>query len=97
MVVMKLFLQTGPMMNVSFVLLIMTYQSKFQVIPYVQVNRSALCNCGIEAENNYLLESLAACHNSSAKLIMYFTVNLAFTNYINQFNLTEELEAPINH
>ena len=26
---------------------------------------------------------------------MYFTVNLAFTNYINQFNLTEELEAPI--
>ena len=27
---------------------------------------------------------------------MNFTVNLAFTNYINQFNLTEELEAPIN-
>ena len=26
---------------------------------------------------------------------MNFTVNLAFTNYINQFNLTEELEAPI--
>ena len=26
---------------------------------------------------------------------MYFTVNLAFTNYINQFNLTEEFEAPI--
>ena len=25
---------------------------------------------------------------------MYFTVNLAFTNYINQFNLTEVLEAP---
>ena len=63
--------------------------------PYVLVNRSVLCNCGIKAENNYLLESLAACHNSSAKLIMYFTVNLAFTNYINQFNLTEELEAPI--
>ena len=56
--------------------------------PYVLVNRSVLCNCGTEVENNYLLESLAACHESSAKLIMYFTVNLTFTNYINQFNLT---------
>ena len=26
---------------------------------------------------------------------MYFTINIAFTNYINEFNLTEELEAPI--
>ena len=26
---------------------------------------------------------------------MYFTVNTAFTNYIDQFNLTEELEMPI--
>ena len=43
--------------------------------PYVLVNRSVLCNCGIEAENTFLLESLAACHNSSTKLIMYFTVN----------------------
>ena len=59
------------------------------------VNRSVLCNCGIEAENNFLLESLAACHNGSTKLIMYFTINIAFTNYINEFNLTEELEAPI--
>ena len=30
--------------------------------PYVLVNRSVLCNCGIEVENNFLLESLAACH-----------------------------------
>ena len=63
--------------------------------PYILVNRSVLCNCRIEAENNYLLESLAACHDSSTKLVMYFTVNLSFTNYINQFNLTEDLEAPI--
>ena len=63
--------------------------------PYVMVNRSVLCNCGIEAENNFLLESLAACHDGSTKLVMYFTVNIAFTNYINQFNLTEELETPI--
>ena len=24
--------------------------------PYILVNRSVLCNCGIEAENNFLLE-----------------------------------------
>ena len=28
--------------------------------PYVLVKRSVLCNCGIEAENHFLLESLAA-------------------------------------
>ena len=26
---------------------------------YILVNRSVLCNCGIEAENNFLLESLS--------------------------------------
>ena len=60
--------------------------------PYVLVNRSVLCNFRIEAENKYLLESLAACHDSNSKLIMYFTVNNACTNYLNKFNLTEELE-----
>ena len=58
------------------------------------VNRSVLCNCRIEAENNYLLESLAAGHDSRTKLVMYFTGNLAFTNYINDFNLTEEINIP---
>ena len=29
--------------------------------PYVLVNRSVLCNCGIEADNHYFLDSLAAC------------------------------------
>ena len=48
--------------------------------PYVLVNRSVLCNCRIEAENNYLLKSLAACHYSNSKLIVYFTINNAFTN-----------------
>ena len=62
--------------------------------PYVLVNRSVLCNCGIEAENNFLVESLAACHNTNTKLIMYLTVNTAFTNYIDKFNLMEELEMP---
>ena len=62
--------------------------------PYVLVNRTVLCNCGIEAGNNYLLESLAACHDSRTKLVMYYTINLAFTNYINDFNLTEDINIP---
>ena len=52
------------------------------------VNRSLFCNCGIEAENNFLLESLATCHDANTNLVMYFPVNTAFTNYIDQFNLT---------
>ena len=63
--------------------------------PYVLVNRNILCNCGIEVENNFLLESLAACHYAITNVVMYFTVNIAFTNYIDQFNLTEELKFPI--
>ena len=63
--------------------------------PYVLVNRRQLCNCRIEAENNFLLESLATCHDTNTKLIMYFTVNNAFTNYLNEFNLMEEVEIPI--
>ena len=62
--------------------------------PYVLVNRSVLCNCKIEAENK-LLESLAACHDGNTKLVMYFIMNIAFTNYINELNLMEELEVPI--
>ena len=64
--------------------------------PYVLVKRSVLWNCRIEVENNFLLESLAACTNGNTKLVMYFTMTIPFTNYINQFNLTEELEAPIH-
>ena len=64
--------------------------------PYVLVNRSVLCNCGIEVLNNYLLESLAAFHDSNSKLVMYFMVNTAFVNYPNQMdNLTATLEFPI--
>ena len=63
--------------------------------PYILVNRSVLCNCGIEAEINFLLESLAVCQDANTNLIMYFMVNTAFTKYIDQFNLTEELQFPI--
>ena len=64
--------------------------------PYVLVNRSVLCNCGIEAENHFLLESLAACHDANSKVVMYFTMNAASVNYLDQFtNLTESLRIPI--
>ena len=63
---------------------------------YVLVNRSVLCNCGIEAENHFLLESMAACHNANPKLVMYFIMNAAFVNYLDQFtNMTESLKIPI--
>ena len=52
---------------------------------YVLVNRSVLCNCGIEADNHFLLESLVACQDINSKLVMYFTVNAAFINYLDQF------------
>ena len=61
--------------------------------PYVLVNRNVLCNSGIEVENNFLLESLAACHNAESELVMYFMVNTAFVNYLD--NLTETLEFPL--
>ena len=51
--------------------------------PYVLMNQSILGNCDIEAESNFLLESLAACEGPEAKTVleMHFTVNLAFVNY----------------
>ena len=56
---------------------------------YILVNRSVLCNCSIEADNHCLLESIAACDNRNSKLIMYFTMNMDFANYLNAFpNLT---------
>ena len=64
--------------------------------PCVLVNRNILCNCGIEVENHFLLESLAECQDVNSKLVMYFTVNTPFVNYLDQFpNLTETLEFPI--
>ena len=53
-------------------------QIKILSHPYVLVNRSVLCNCGIEADNHHLLESIATCDNKNSKLIMYFTIKLSF-------------------
>ena len=60
--------------------------------PYVLVNRSVPCNCRIEADNHHLLESTATCDNKVTKLVMYFTINLAFTNYLDMIpNLTDSV------
>ena len=48
--------------------------------PYVLLNRMILCNCIIEVENNFLLESIAVCdpEGDGADLEMYFGANTAF-------------------
>ena len=64
--------------------------------PYVLMNRSILCNCDVEAESNFLLESLAACEGPkpNTDLEMHFTTNLAFLNYFD--DVIEELGVPIS-
>ena len=55
-----------------------------------------MCNCSIEADNHYCLESLAACDDSNSKLTMYFTINTAFANYLDMFpNLTDSIQFPL--
>ena len=55
-------------------------------LPYVLLNRTILCNCIIEAENNFLLESIAACDpdGDGADLEMYFIANTALLNYFEE-------------
>ena len=61
---------------------------------YVLLDRDILCNCDIEAESNFLLESLVAYReHEKPDLEMYFTVNLAFVNYLEQLN--ETIQTPI--
>ena len=64
--------------------------------PYVLMNQSILCNCDIEAESNFLLESLAAGESPETKtdLEMHFAINLAFVNYFD--DMIEELGVPIS-
>ena len=52
--------------------------------------------CVIVLLNHFHLESLAACQDTNSKLTMYFTVNTAFVNYLDDFlNFTKSLELPI--
>ena len=66
---------------------------KIPSFPYVLLNTSVLCNCEIEVENHFLLESLAVCQDTKSKLVMYFMVNTAFINYFD--NLIDSLKFPI--
>ena len=64
---------------------------------YVLLNRMILCNCIIEAENNFLLESIAV-HDQEgdgADLEMYFMANTAFLNYFDE--LINMLDTPFLH
>ena len=64
--------------------------------PYVLMNRSILCNWYVEAESNFLLESLAACENleTKADLEMYFRVKLATVIHLE--NAKEDLVSSIS-
>ena len=62
--------------------------------PYVLLNRSVLCNCIVEAENNFLLDSIAVCDPNAddIDLTMYFTANTAFLNYFE--GMIDQLQIP---
>ena len=65
--------------------------------PYVLLNRMVLCNCIVEAESNFLLESIAACYpeRDDIDLEMYFVANTAFLNYFDE--LINTLDIPTFH
>ena len=44
--------------------------------PYVLINRPVLCNCGIEVEDNVLLESIASCYGKPSDLIQHSCIIL---------------------
>ena len=81
----------------SYKRLICTYNNNIPISipshPYVLLDRNILCNCNIEAEDNFLLESSAASReNNNHKLEMFFTVNLAFLDHLE--DLPEVLDTP---
>ena len=65
--------------------------------PYVLLNRTVLCNCIIEADSNFLLESITACNpeRDNVDLEMYFVANTAFLNYFDE--LISTLDIPFLH
>ena len=65
--------------------------------PYVLLNKTVPCNCIIESESNFLLESIAACDpgRDDVDLEMYFVANTAFLNYFAE--LINTLDVPAFH
>ena len=62
--------------------------------PFVLLKRTVLCNCSIEEEDNFQLESIAACPGKQSALTMYYTINTAFINYFD--SLTDNLDTHIH-
>ena len=89
----KLFWQNGPTINTLNDNINNDIPVKIANFHYILVNRSVLYNCEIEVENHFLLESLAACHDTKSKVVMYFMVNTAFVDYFN--SLTNSLKFPL--
>ena len=77
----------------SFVITIAISLLRFQAI-HVLLKRTVLCNCGTEAENNFLLESIDACPGKQSSLTMYYPINMAFMHYFD--SLTENLDIQIS-
>ena len=72
---------------------IMASQSKFPVTLMFWLTEAFYVICGIEPDNHYLLESIATCDNRDSKLVMYFTINMAFANYLDMLpNLTDPFQ-----
>ena len=93
----KLFWQTGLNYRKTMCLHNNNIPINIQGHPYAfDESKHFLCNCNIEAESNFLLESLAACEGPETKadLEMHFTINLSFVNYFN--DMIEELGIPIS-
>ena len=62
--------------------------------PYVLLKRTILCNCGLKAEDNFQLKSIATCPGKQSALTMYYTVNTAFMHYFE--SLTDNLQTHIS-
>ena len=62
--------------------------------PYVLLKRTVLCNCGIAAENNFLLESIDTYPGKQSALTIYYTVNTVFMHYFD--SLTNNLDTHIS-
>ena len=77
----------------QFAMITITFLLNFKVIHMFCLIK-VLCNCGTEAEDNFLLESIAACPGKLSALMMYFTVNTAFMHYFD--SLTNNLKTHIS-
>ena len=59
---------------------------------YVLLKRSVLCNCAIETENNFLLESVATFPGKPSAMTMYYTVSTVFMNYFDSLIDNSEID-----